>query len=159
MKKSTHILTILLAVVVLCITITACVSNMMDEIHFTLNTLQENFNPPRTTLIKTEEDFIQFIENKDIFADELSEEFQAINSQYNADFFAKNDLIAIIVQATSSMITGYELKEITKESSSWIVSIKSISSSENVTDDMGRYFSYYVMVEKDTAISTAQLKW
>ena len=81
-----------------------------------------------------------------------------INEKYSENFFEQNDLIAVIIQSTSSMTTGYRLKEKVKSNNIWSIKLESIYSSDNVTDDIGKYFSYYLTVEKDNSINDVELE-
>lgn len=158
MLKRIQIVLVTFIAVIIGISMSACSSDKLEEVPFTLNYSSENFNPPTVTLMKNKSDFDSFLTDQNIFSDELSADFVKINEGYSEEFFEQNDLIAVIVQATSSMITGYRLKETTKENGLWIVKIESITSSAIITDDMGRYFCYYLTVEKDIAINGAELK-
>lgn len=140
--------------------ISACNSvSMLQTVPFNLNTMSVDFDPPKATLIKSASELNLFLSDESIFEEELSAEFSDINFQYDENFFVNKDLIALIVQSTSSMVEGYTLKQINKENGYWIVVLDSVSKKNNVTSDMGRYFCYYIEVEKDNAISNVKLEY
>ncbi|MEG1711022.1 MAG: hypothetical protein RR316_04380 [Clostridia bacterium] len=130
----------------------------MCEVAFTLNTESEGFSPPQITLIKTKDEFEGFLTNEAIFVEELSQEFQQANAQYDTTFFEKNDLVSIIIQASSSQITGYQVRKIAKENQEIIIHIKS-KSPKQATTDMGKYFTYYLTIAKDDNIKKAAIKF
>ena len=146
----------LLATVIVCFT--ACGDAFMETIPFNLNTLSENFDPPRISYIRNSEEFKEFLSDDSIFVDEFDQEFTDVNSQYDHDFFEKNDLIALILQASSGMVKGYKLNNLSVIDNSWVVEISSISEKSNVTDDMGGYFCYYISVGKNPDVNDAKIK-
>ena len=65
----------------------------------------------------------------------------------------------MIIQATSGMIEGYSLNGIEKDESTYVIDLKSISPTDNVSDDMDRYFCYYLEVTKDVNMTGATIKY
>lgn len=156
MKKNVTCLFMLISLLVM---LCGCGGKIeLKEVPFTLNTVSDNFHPPQITLIKSNEEFGVFLNDESIFDDELSSEFQQENNKYDSIFFESNDLIAIIIQAPSSQITGYHINKITKENQDIIIHIEA-EGPDNVTSDMGKYYTYYFSVEKDDNIKYAGIKW
>ena len=54
---------------------------------------------------------------------------------------------------------GYSLNGIEKDESTYVIDLKSISPTDNVSDDMGRYFCYYLEVTKDVNMTGATIKY
>lgn len=82
-----------------------------------------------------------------------------VNQKFDETYFLNSDLIALIIQATSGMIEGYSLNGIEKDESTYVIDLKSISPTDNVSDDMGRYFCYYLEVTKDANMTGATIKY
>ncbi len=82
-----------------------------------------------------------------------------VNQKFDETYFLNSDLIALIIQATSGMIEGYSLNGIEKDESTYVIDLKSISPTDNVSDDMGRYFCYYLEVTKDVNMTGATIKY
>lgn len=158
MFRSIKVLILSFLTLLICIFMTACSSDKLEEIPFTLNYSNANFYPPSSKLIKSISEFEVFLADESIFSDKLSNDFMKINEKYSENFFEQNDLIAVIIQSTSSMTTGYRLKEKVKSNNIWRIKLESIYSSDNVTDDIGKYFSYYLTVEKDNSINDVELE-
>lgn len=138
--------------------VSSCSVSMLKEQPFNLNNLSENFDAPKGTLLKSVTEFNLFLNNEKIFTKEPTKEFDEINSKYDETYFLKSDLIAVIIQAFSRMIEGYSMTDIQKDKSTYVIDLKAISSSNNVTDDMGRYFCYYLDVTKDVNMTGATIK-
>ena len=155
-KYLSLILLSLLAMIIVCLT--ACSNALMETVPFNLNTLLENFDPPRITFIKSSEEFDEFLSDKTIFIDDFEQEFIDVNAKYNDEFFDNNDLIALILQATSRMVKGYKLNEISISDNSWILDISSVAENSSVTSDMGGYFCYYISVDKNPEINEVKIK-
>ena len=136
-----------------------CCSNNkpLTKVPFNLNNLIEEYNPPLITFLKNSQEFNSFLEDESIFTKEPSEKFEEINKKYNNDYFSNKDLAAVITQATSSMIYGYSLNQISKENNYWIISLNELAEKGNVTDDMGAFYCYYFELEKDPNIVGAKL--
>lgn len=137
-----------------------CTSNEpLTKVPFNLKNFIEEEMPPQASLLKSEEEFNSFLKNERIFTNYPSEEFNDINKKYDANYFETKDLVAVITQATSSMIYGYSLKQISKDDSYWCISLTELAKSGNVTSDMGDFFCYYIELEKDPGITGAKLVW
>ena len=138
--------------------LSCCTNNEpLTRIPFNLNNLIEEYNPPRITFLKNSEEFNIFLTDEKIFTKEPSEKFKEINKNYNNNYFANKDLVAVIKQATSSMIYGYSLNHISKENNYWIISLNELAEKDKVTDDMGAFYCYYFELEKDPNILGAKL--
>ena len=159
MLKSLNLKKLFLTLILLLVTCTVLLSGCdkkLKEVPFTLNSDSMSLSNS-VNLIKSTEEFEIYLGNTSIFEEELSEEFKAVNSQYTDKFFKNNYLVAIIHQATSSMITGYKLGAIEKQGDALYIKLIAIAPN-NVTSDMGRYFTYYITVEKDEALTEVKLK-
>jgi hypothetical protein len=143
----------ILQLLILPFMLSGCSKKALDPIPFNLNVLDESFSVERGYLLKSTTEFSDFLNNSAIFTNKPSDKFKEINAKYNQDYFNNNDLGAVIVQATSSMIYGYSLNEIRKQENSWIISLRSLSEKENVTCDMGAFYCYYFELEKDINIT------
>ena len=139
-------------------TLNCCTNNKpIKEAPFNLNIFIEEYNPPKITLLKSESEFNEFLNDEKIFTNEPSEEFKEINKKYDSNYFEKNDLAAVIKRASSSMIYGYSLNKISKEDNYWIISLNSLAEKENVSSDLGAYYCYYFELEKDPNILGAKV--
>ena len=113
---------------------TSCNYELLKESPFDLaDTLSEDYNPPNITFINSVDRFNEYLSDTTIFKSELSDKFKEINSKYDTKYFEKEDLLAIIEQATSGSITGYKLKSIENIDNYWVVEINSVSKGKNVT--------------------------
>ena len=158
MKKTICIFSFI-STLLITIFVSACNNvSMLKTIPFNLNTMSEDFDPPKATLFKSFAEFNIFLSDTSIFEEELSIEFSEVNAQYDENFFNESNLIALILHSTSSMIEGYYLKQIYKENDFWAIALDSVSD-DNVTTDMGRYFCYYITVEKDENISNVKVHY
>lgn len=138
----------------------SCNGRMLQSVPFSLsNEFCMELKPSLAMLVKSVNEFDSFLKNNDIFKKEFNEEFIKENSKYDEKYFLNNDLIALIVQATSGSIKGYKLKSIEKNNNSYDVYLESIANKHNVTDDMGGYFCYYLSVDKDKKMSNAKISW
>lgn len=157
MKKMIYSLSFVY-ILLITIFLSACNNvSILETIPFNLNTMLDDFDPPQATLLKSLDEFNAFLSDASIFEEEPSLEFQEINAKYDENFFNENDLIALIIYSTSRMIEGYCLKEINKENDFWVITLDSVSSKDNVTADMGRYFCYYIEVKKKETISNVKV--
>lgn len=129
----------------------------LKEAPFNLNIFAEEYNPPKITLMKNKKEFNEFLNDGKIFTSEPSEQFNEINKKFDNSYFEIKDLAAVIKQATSSMIYGYTLNEISKEDNFWIISLHELVEKEKVSSDMGAYYCYYFELEKDPNIVGAKL--
>ena len=137
--------------------LTGCCKKPLTRIPFNLNSLNYAYKPPRMTFLRNSEEFNNYLNDTNIFTKDPSENFKEINKKYDDNYFVSNDLAAVIIQASSSMIYGYSLNRISKEDNNWIISLHSLSEDENVTCDMGAYYCYYFEFEKDPNIIGAKL--
>ena len=138
--------------------VSSCNGEMLQSVPFSLsNEFCLELKPSLAMLVKSLNEFDSFLKSDDIFKKEFSEEFKKENSKYDEKYFLNNDLIALIVLATSGSIKGYKLKSIEKNNNSYDVYLESITNKRNVTDDMGGYFCYYLSVDKDEKMSNAKI--
>lgn len=103
--------------------------------------------PNGIRLISSEEAFHEFLAS-DFFNDEFSTDFLAENTKYDSDFFSEHDLIAIIYHAPSGTITDVNVKSVKMEDQEIFVILQNEPDTEHGTDDMGRYFTFYIVIEK-----------
>ncbi|MBP5242508.1 MAG: hypothetical protein J6Z36_02320 [Clostridia bacterium] len=156
-SKSLYLLVFGLLIAVM-VGFTACSGGLMDTVPFNLNSLSEDFAPPKITFIRSSEEFDDFLSDRTVFVESFNKEFTGENAKYNDDFFEKNDLIALILQATSGAIKGYKLDDISVSGSSWVLAVSEVAEKSTVTDDMGAYFCYYITVEKNSDVIDAKIK-
>ena len=79
----------------------------MPRIPFTLNNDLGGW--PTNTFIRSKEEFDEYLSNPDVFSESFTDIFRRINEKYDASYFAENDLLALIIWATSTTIYGYSL--------------------------------------------------
>lgn len=139
--------------------VSSCSISMLKDEPFNLNNLSENFDAPKATLLKSVTEFNLFLNDEKIFTKEPTKKFVEVNSKYDETYFLKADLIALIIQASSGMIEGYSLNGIEKDKSTYVIDLKAISSSNITSDDMGRYFCYYLEVAKDVNMIGVTIKY
>lgn len=136
-----------------------CSNKVMQEVPFSLRDSMPIDFKSRADLIKNVEQFNEYLSNKQIFSDPLSEDFTAVNAQYDENYFLQNDLIALIIRASSISYEGYQLKNVYKEAGVWVLEIKPYTKEKYVTSAMGGLFTYYISVEKDVGINGAEIRF
>lgn len=148
----------LLTIGLLCFT--SCSGNsMLKPIPFNLNATSEDFDPPRQSLIRNSTEFNEFLSDRSVFVENFEQDFMSKNNEFDEKFFEDNDLIALILQAPTRMIKGYKLNSLTASDGCWILNMSSVSDKSEAHDDvLGRYFCYYIVVEKDANIDEVRIE-
>lgn len=135
-------------------------SSMMEPIPFNLNATIEDFDPPRQSFIRNSMEFNEFLSNRSVFVENFEQDFITKNNEYDDEFFKENDLIALILQAPTRMIKGYKLNSLTASDGFWVLDMSSVSDNSETHDDvLGRYFCYYIAVEKDSSINGVKIEF
>ncbi|MBN2540727.1 MAG: hypothetical protein JXB08_04305 [Bacilli bacterium] len=99
-------------------------------------------------LIQSIEEFNEFLDSEYLNPD-FPQSFIAINNQYDENYFATKDLIAILYLAPSGSITDVTLDEIKIEDGKLNLYLSTTPNGIGTTD-IGSYFTFYVSLDKIT---------
>lgn len=153
MKKILIIITVIL---VLGLSWCNSVGYKYSDISFSLKTDTDGVViadiPSSIQLITSEEELSSYL-SSEYFSDDLSSNFIAENTKCDEEFFNDHDLIAIIYHATSGSIKAVKINSVKIDNNEIVVILKTSTEDDIGTDDMGRYFTFYVVINKlDQAI-------
>lgn len=136
----------------------ACGSKKADEtVPFNLSEDWMMQPTNESILIQSREELENFLADETVFSKEPSKEFTKINEKYDEKYFEKNDLIALMIWASSGSYYGYHIRKPVELDHVWIIETEALTHGNSVTHDMGGVFCYYVEVPKKTGIIGASL--
>ncbi len=104
-------------------------------------------------LLRSKDEMTAFLADESVFTREPSQEFTEINNRYDDNYFKQNDLVALIIWASSGSYYGYHLGEPVERSGIWVIETTGLAHGNVVTHDMGKIFCYYVEVPKKAGVT------
>ncbi len=107
----------------------------------------------KAILLQSKDEMTAFLADESLFTKEPSQEFTEINNRYDDDYFKQNDLVALIIWASSGSYYGYRLGKPVERSGIWVIETMGLAHGNVVTDDMGKIFCYYVEVPKKAGVT------